>query len=160
MYIHSTDSSCEKTKQEKQKKLFNSLTEKTEKNPEKTKTARWKKLPHSPLKWKKKMKIWFWHYVPPIFTCLLSFLSCFTTHYYYHLLLWKQTKTLVNYYVFLSFFFSSFRNFSYVLGKIAGKCWQWKETKSFPFLNSPLPMFHVNCEWWCWMDEIKFFFDT
>ena len=54
MYIHSTDSSCEKTKQEKQKKLFNSLTEKTEKNPEKTKTARWKKLPHSPLKWKKK----------------------------------------------------------------------------------------------------------
>ena len=53
MYIHSTDSSCEKTKQEKQKKLFNSLTEKTEKNPEKTKTARWKKLPHSPLKWKK-----------------------------------------------------------------------------------------------------------
>ena len=159
MYIHSTDSSCEKTKQEKQKKLFNSLTEKTEKTPEKTKTARWKKLPHSPLKWKK-MKIWFWHYVPPIFTCLLSFLSCFTTHYYYHLLLWKQTKTLVNYYVFLSFFFSSFRNFSYVLGKIAGKCWQWKETKSFPFLNSPLPMFHVNCEWWCWMDEIKFFFDT
>ena len=53
MYIHSTDSSCEKTKQEKQKKLFNSLTEKTEKYPEKTKTARWKKLPHSPLKWKK-----------------------------------------------------------------------------------------------------------
>ena len=40
MYIHSTDSSCEKTKQEKQKKLFNSLTEKTEK-----KTLKKRKLP-------------------------------------------------------------------------------------------------------------------
>ena len=131
MYIHSTDSSCEKTKQEKQKKLFNSLTEKTEKNPWKNENCPMKKTTPQPSEMKKKMKIWFWHYVPPIFTCLLSFLSCFTTHYYYHLLLWKQTKTLVNYYVFLSFFFSSFRNFSYVLGKIAGKCWQWKETKKF-----------------------------
>ena len=158
MYIHSTDSSCEKTKQEKQKN-FSILLLKKQKKPWKNENCPMKKTTPQPSEIKKK-KIWFWHYVPPIFTCLLSFLSCFTTHYYYHLLLWKQTKTLVNYYVFLSFFFSSFRNFSYVLGKIAGKCWQWKETKSFPFLNSPLPMFHVNCEWWCWMDEIKFFFDT
>ena len=72
---------------------------------------------------------------------------------FYHTLLLPsttlKTKTLVNCYVFLSFFFSSFRNFSYVLGKIAGKCWQWKETKSFPFLNSPLP--HVSCQLWMMM---------
>jgi len=90
MYIHSTDSSCEKTKQEKQKKLFNSLTEKTEKTLKKRKLPDEKNYPTA--LWNKKKKIWFWHYVPPIFTCLLSFLSCFTTHYYYHLLLWKQTK--------------------------------------------------------------------
>ena len=53
MYIHSTDSSCEKTKQEKQKNFSILLLKKQKKNPEKTKTARWKKLPHSPLKWKK-----------------------------------------------------------------------------------------------------------
>ena len=45
MYIHSTDSSCEKTKQEKQKKLFNSLTEKTEKTLKKRKLPDEKNYP-------------------------------------------------------------------------------------------------------------------
>jgi hypothetical protein len=39
MYIHSTDSSCEKTKQEKQKNFSILLLKKQKKNPEKTKTA-------------------------------------------------------------------------------------------------------------------------
>ena len=91
MYIHSTDSSCEKTKQEKQKN-FSILLLKKQKKPWKNENCPMKKTTPQPSEIKKKKKIWFWHYVPPIFTCLLSFLSCFTTHYYYHLLLWKQTK--------------------------------------------------------------------
>ena len=159
MYIHSTDSSCEKTKQEKQKKLFNSLTEKTEKTLKKRKLPDEKNYPTA-LWNNKKRKFDFdimCHQFLHAFCLFCHVLPHTTTTIYYSE---NKQKTLVNYYVFLSFFFSSFRNFSYVLGKIAGKCWQWKETKSFPFLNSPLPMFHVNCEWWCWMDEIKFFFDT
>ena len=129
MYIHSTDSSCEKTKQEKQKNFSILLLKKQKKNPEKTKTARWKKLPHSPLKWKKKE-------ILVLTLCATNFYMPFVFFVmFYHTLLLPsttlKTKTLVNCYVFLSFFFSSFRNFSYVLGKIAGKCWQWKETKKF-----------------------------
>ena len=54
MYIHSTDSSCEKTKQEKQKKLFNSLTEKTEKKPWKNENCPMKKTTPQPSEMKKK----------------------------------------------------------------------------------------------------------
>jgi len=89
MYIHSTDSSCEKTKQEKQKKLFNSLTEKTEKNPEKTKTARWKKLPHSPLKWKKENLI--------LTLCATNFYMPFVFFVmFYHTLLLPSTTLKTN----------------------------------------------------------------
>jgi len=91
MYIHSTDSSCEKTKQEKQKKLFNSLTEKTEKKPWKNENCPMKKTTPQPSEMKKKMKIWFWHYVPPIFTCLLSFFVMF-----YHTLLLPSTTLKTN----------------------------------------------------------------
>jgi hypothetical protein len=158
MYIHSTDSSCEKTKQEKQKN-FSILLLKKQKKPWKNENCPMKKTTPQPSEIKKENLI--------LTLCATNFYMPFVFFVmFYHTLLLPSTtlkktkKNLVSYYVFLSFFFSSFRNFSYVLGKIAGKCWQWKETKSFPFLNSPLPMFHVNCEWWCWMDEIKFFFDT
>ena len=59
MYIHSTDSSCEKTKQEKQKKLFNSLTEKTEKKPWKNENCPMKKTTPQPSEMKKKWKFDF-----------------------------------------------------------------------------------------------------
>lgn len=159
MYIHSTDSSCEKTKQEKQKNFSILLLKKQKKTLKKRKLPDEKNYPTA-LWNKKKRKFDFdimCHQFLHAFCLFCHVLPHTTTTIYYSE---NKQKTLVNYYVFLSFFFSSFRNFSYVLGKIAGKCWQWKETKSFPFLNSPLPMFHVNCEWWCWMDEIKFFFDT
>lgn len=105
MYIHSTDSSCEKTKQEKQKNFSILLLKKQKKNPEKTKTARWKKLPHSPLKWKKKE-------ILILTLCATNFYMPFVFFVmFYHTLLLPSTtlktkqKTLVNYYVFLSFFF-------------------------------------------------------
>ena len=132
MYIHSTDSSCEKTKQEKQKNFSILLLKKQKKNPEKTKTARWKKTTPQPSEMKMKKEILI------LTLCATNFYMPFVFFVmFYHTLLLPSTtlktkqKTLVNYYVFLSFFFSSFRNFSYVLGKIAGKCWQWKETKKF-----------------------------
>ena len=131
MYIHSTDSSCEKTKQEKQKNFSILLLKKQKKTLKKRKLPDEKKLPHSPLKWKKKE-------ILILTLCATNFYMPFVFFVmFYHTLLLPSTtlktkqKTLVNYYVFLSFFFSSFRNFSYVLGKIAGKCWQWKETKKF-----------------------------
>ena len=132
MYIHSTDSSCEKTKQEKQKHFSILLLKKQKKTLKKTKTARWKKTTPQPSEMKKKRNFDFdimCHQFLHAFCLFCHVLPHTTTTIYYSEN--KNKKTLVNYYVFLSFFFSSFRNFSYVLGKIAGKCWQWKETKKF-----------------------------
>ena len=129
MYIHSTDSSCEKTKQEKQKN-FSILLLKKQKKPWKNENCPMKKTTPQPSEIKKENLI--------LTLCATNFYMPFVFFVmFYHTLLLPSTtlkktkKNLVSYYVFLSFFFSSFRNFSYVLGKIAGKCWQWKETKKF-----------------------------
>ena len=147
MYIHSTDSSCEKTKQEKQN-TFHSLTLKKKKlNPEKTKNENCPMKKTSPLKEKFDFDI----------TCHVhQFLHAFCLfchvlpHYYYHLLLWKTN--LVNYNLKKISFFdtSSFCLFLFLLlGKIAGKCWHWKENlNKFPFLT-PLP--NILCQLWMMM---------
>ena len=160
MYIHSTDSSCEKTKQEKQKNFSILLLRKQKKNPEKTKTARWKKLPHSPLKWKKRNFDFdiMCHQFLHAFCLFCHVLPHTTTTIYYSEKNKKKSSKLLRFslilFLIIQKLFLCFRKNCRKMLTMKGN------QKVFPFLIPHSPMFHVNCEWWCWMDEIKFFFDT
>ena len=159
MYIHSTDSSCEKTKQEKQKN-FSILLLKKQKKPWKNENCPMKKTTPQPSEIKKENLI--------LTLCATNFYMPFVFFVmFYHTLLLPsttlKTKTKNS---------SKLLRFSLILFLIIQKlflCFRKNcrkmltmkgNQKVFPFLIPHSPMFHVNCEWWCWMDEIKFFFDT
>ena len=151
-----------KKQNKKSKKTFQfSYWKNRKKTLKKRKLPDEKKLPHSPLKWKKKE-------ILILTLCATNFYMPFVFFVmFYHTLLLPSTtlktkqKTLVNYYVFLSFFFLIIQKLFLCFRKNCRKMLTMKgNQKVFPFLIPHSPMFHVNCEWWCWMDEIKFFFDT
>ena len=150
-----------KKQNKKSKKTFQFSYWKNRKKPWKNENCPMKKTTPQPSEMKKKWKFDFdimCHQFLHAFCLFCHVLPHTTTTIYYSE---NKNKTLVNYYVFLSFFFLIIQKLFLCFRKNCRKMLTMKgNQKVFPFLIPHSPMFHVNCEWWCWMDEIKFFFDT
>ena len=144
MYIHSTDSSCEKTKQEKQKNFSILLLKKQKKTLKKRKLPDEKKLPHSPLKIKKR-KFDFdimCHQFLHAFCLFCHVLPHTTTTIYYSENKTKNSSKLLRFSLIL--FSHHSETFLMFQEKLPENVDNERKPKSFPFLNSPLP--HVSCQ--------------